>query len=192
MHRALYVRDLLGLRIAAAESPPRAHGVYPRVRPRLDRADQGSIDAEWLSWWHALVDLQARLHDPAAPVAALGARKRLERDQAIRRSWDEQAWMAERPSLARAVAAASDAFAAGTASRVGARVPYEIMKSVAEEIIVERHVDPDSLRVLLVSLPVPGRWWHMWSPGVALIAKDAVRADREAAEVLRAAYLSTI
>ncbi|MDX6230900.1 MAG: hypothetical protein QOI76_4290 [Frankiales bacterium] len=192
LHRALYVRDVCALQIAAAESPPRAHGVYPRVRPRLDRAAQVAAASEWLSWWHALVDLQARLYDPAEAGMTLGARRRLDRHLAISRSWDERAWMTERPALARAVAVASETFAAGTAPRSGVHAPYEVMKSVAEEVIAERHVEPSKVRLLLVSLPVPGKWWHVWSPGVALVAEDAVRGDAQATEVLRAGYLSAV
>jgi hypothetical protein len=192
LHRALYVRDVCGLQIAAAESPPRAHGVHPRVRPRLDRTDQVAAAEQWLAWWHALVNLQARLYDPTAAGMALGARERLERHQAIRRSWDEQGWMTERPALARAAAVASESFAAGRASGVVAHAPYEIMKSVAEEVIAERRVEPSKVRLLLVSLPVPGRWWHLWSPGVALVAEDAVRGESQATEVLRAGYLSAV
>ncbi len=192
LHRALYVRDVCGLQVAASESPPRAHGIYPRVRPRLDRTDERDAEVQWLAWWHALVDLQARLHDPVTAGMRLSARERFERHQSIRRSWDEQAWMTERPALARAVAMGSESFAVGTASSVVARAAYEIVKSEAEKVITERRVEPGRVRLLLVSLPVPGKWWHVWSPGVALVAEDAVRGEADATEVLRAGYLSAV
>ena len=66
------------------------------------------------------------------------------------------------------------------------------MKSVAEEVIAERRVESSKVRLLLVSLPVPGSWWHVWSPGVVLVAEDAVRGGAQATEVLRAGYLSAV
>jgi hypothetical protein len=202
LHHALFVRDICDLNVASAESPPKAHGTDAQPHLRLDPTRSAAVAVEWLSWWRELVNLQVRLHDThsagTAPATLdRGSLHGFTRELADRygltlRSWDEQAWLAGRPALAEAVSLASLRFSAATDAPPCAKASYEAMKSVAKELISERQVQPDQVKLLFIGLPVPGTWWHLWSPGVVLVAEDTLRSGTRSRAILRNGYSSAL
>ena len=202
LRRALFVRDIYDLNVTAEESPPKAHGTDAQPHLQLDPTKRAVLAVEWLSWWRELVNLQVRLHDTESaeegPVAFDRSsmprltRELADRHHSVLEAWKKQQWLAGRPDLAEAVAMARAGFAATPAAPNCANASYEVMKSVAEDLIFDRHVQPDQVKLLFIGLPVPGTWWHLWSPGVVLVAEDTLRSDTRSRAILRAGYLSAL
>ncbi len=195
LHRALYVRDVLGLLnsehpgAATASLPPRVVGEIPDQRDLLLGADQGTVEQAWLRWWMALLngevaagpadqsphewqtELAERYRQGVNPldVDASAGSSVLVRAAGVLQN-DVNRWVSE--------AKRSIVMPGGTR-------PFEwrVVAAAVAYVADERGVPLSAVRGYVGILAVQGIWWRHLAPGKALCSVQASR-DEEIAEVL--------
>lgn len=195
LHLALRIRDGARLQVPPADDVPPALSTPPAPAPvDLDRESAG---IEWLTWWRALVALEAR-------------RQLLRPDQVTerwrtvtRRLRAEQTTLADPPRFEAlrergGLHAAARAVGRGPRRSVdrelqaarGGRdvIDWAIVNTAVHAVAAETGAKLNSLNGCALVLLVQGSWWQQVSPGVVLASVDAA-ADPSAAEALVRAAL---
>lgn len=197
----LWVRDALGLVVAADDAPPRCEP-GPPDRSALVPADaRDAAASRWIAWWRAALAFEAagRTEEPPpGEDAFLGwVRARSVARDAVG-SPPAFAALDDVPALRDAVSRlfpeAHRALAAREADRARAlhgRTAADDGRALAADVARTHGVTIGDVRGAVLVVPVAGQWWRVAAPGAVVCSASAYVDDPAfAAEVVRAAFES--
>lgn len=201
LHCALYLRDVLGLRVKNEGGvPPGLVGAVPDRSEVLDAALAVAAAERWPSWWHAVVN-QVAPGQLGSAYRQGGAQNGLGEIA----NWhgpmvDPPDWVSLEGSPALRVAART-LWTESCRWFGPAREPYlppacrdvfawEQVRDAAELVAVEHRVSPGQVDGCAQVLLVEGFWWHIVAPGVALCSIAAARDSVIAPVILKEAFNS--
>jgi hypothetical protein len=195
-HVALFVREAVGLSVAAGPAvPPRLAGSVPDRRDLLDEDERQIAGHQWTSWWEAVLGVDADAQE-ASPTDLTGlADLRTRHEQAG--SPPDYSALVDRPALRRAVVETFleahrwvDSERLGLRGQREAPFPHRLVAQVAEGVAFDRSVDIGDIHGSAVLLHVEGSWWHLFAPGTVVCSIGAAAQPDEAESILRRAFES--
>lgn len=199
---ALIVRDTMNLRVAPAELvPPRLDAALADRSGVLTTNQRASAGAQWADWWSAVLAHDVR----GRRGASAGLDAKAWRQQSIAEATalfdpPEFAPLADRPEL-RTALRASFQEALRSANRLRGAVlhpPAErpagfddaLVREVAQTTAHRHDVALDQVDACAVLLPVAGRWWRSYAPGVVVCSVHAATDPVTARDALTTAFES--
>jgi hypothetical protein len=196
LHVLLYIRDVAGLEVPAeVDAPPRLVGLPPRGSPVLDDAGRRRAGVDWVSWWHALLEVEGR-EQPATDGGDDSSLWAWAED--LGRVWDapefrslaglralREVTLALYPEARRWVDAGPSS---PSRLRGGGHFPWTAVRDAAEGVTAERGVGSGQVRGRVVVLEVEGVWCRRVAPGTILCSTAAPEDPRTARAVLRDAF----
>lgn len=103
---------------------------------------------------------------------------------------DARRWVSEHVEAVQSVQ-----HAGGLDAAPRGEVPYRVVREAAEQVIVQRGVDPDLVQASVVLLDVDdgaGTWWREPFPGMVLCSFDAALDARTSRAMMRAAFTARL
>lgn len=207
LHVPLYVRDALRLPAdTALDVPPRLAGMVPDRSELLSDQESAEAGEQWLSWWRALLAIEARARAQALSVAT--GRVTLEQlSQSLAHRYfhelsaagaqrDAYAGLADRQALQRAAVLLSDDATewfreqerAYRDRRPRSSFDRHVIATVAEQVAHDRNVTIDQIHGAGIVVLVQGSWWLHAVTGVALYSPDAAHDQDQASALLREVF----
>ena len=195
---ALFVREALDLPVPPSpDTPPRRGAGKAHREVNLSAAERQEAGEQWLAWWCRLVDVDFRTHAPMPTEGDIHAliRARMAERQRV---FDPPTFSAlsDSPALQTVALAAFEDFNRqnGTRERRNPRgqrgFDATLTRDVADALIAELSISPDRLDASVLTIDVPGHWFHIAGPGTAICSLD-LASDAQAAEsLLRAVFVS--
>jgi hypothetical protein len=195
-HVALFVREAVGLPVAAGPAvPPRLAGSVPNRRDLLDEDERQIAGHQWTSWWEAVLGVGADAQEASRTdlTGLPDLRTRLEQAG----SPPDYAALLDRPALRHAVVETFleahrwvDSRRLGRRGQREAPFPHRLVAQVAEDVAFDRSVDIGDMQGRAVLLHVEGSWWHLFAPGAVVCSMEAAAQPDQAELILRRAFES--
>ncbi len=205
-HVVLFVRDACGLAPTGDDVPPPLLGGITRIDARLGPGPRAEASTAWLDWWRASIRAEGHnvrgdpppLTSPTETTAVPADRvdppdfSSLTSDTGLRRAavtaWPEALrwWAGQRDQAQNQRQDQSGAEGRHTASREH----WQLLSSVADEVVEEYRVDPVRVRAGVIVLAVEGSWSARPEPGILVCSQETHDDADQFGSLLKAAFIS--
>ena len=187
-HAVIYVRDALRVPLEhAAGIPPRLLGEVPDRSALLEGVDVTVAAREWVSWWHAVGQIEARTLLGGESPAELGAEYGRILDPNTSPAMGDSL-RAVAQSLYREGCSWADSVEPALGQREATLGGFEwhLLRNVVEDVAAEADVSVAAMSGAVSVVLVDGVWDAIAAPGFAWCSIAAAQDPRVCAEIVRA------
>ena len=179
------------------DTPPRRSAGKAHSEVNLSAPERQEAGEQWLAWWCRLVDVDFRTHAPMPTEGDMPAliRARMAEQDGV---FDPPTFSAlsDSPALQTAALAAYEDFNRQDDTRdhlnphVNRGFDAALTRDVADALIAELGISPDRLDASVLTIDVPGRWFHIPGPGTAVCSLELATDTQAAERLLRTVFAS--